>query len=185
MNRLTTFLLITFTFGVTNAQTIFTSNDTIFKNIITKYELIHDNLMSYDTTRIDISDESTEGSEAIAFYDGNNIKLIEVLWFGETGKRKTEYYFDNGQLFYAFDNEYDYNRPIYWDSIKAKETNDNEIYDPNKTTVKVDRYYFSNGKLITWVDNDKKEVDLLLGTNTLVGQGLIAHSSKVKDKFKK
>ena len=134
---------------------------------------------------VDIMDESTEGGQATAFYDGSNLKLIEEIWFGETGKRKIEYYFDSGQLFFALDIDYDYNRPIYWDSLSAKESNDSEVFDAKKTIVKEDRYYFSNKKLIRWLDNNKKEVDLSLGTNSIVGQGLIADATKVKNKFKK
>ena len=161
------------------------SNDSIISDIRTKYQHIRDNLKSYDTTMIDIWDESTEGGQGTAFYDGNSLRLIETIWFGETGKRKTEYYFDNGQLFFAFDTDCEYNRPIYWDEKKAKEFNDSITFDPNKTIVKEDRYYFHNEKLIRWLDNDKKEIDLLLGTNSIVGQGLKAHAYKMKDKLKK
>jgi len=130
-------------------------------------------------------DESTEGGEAKAYFDGNAIKLIEVLWYGETGKIKVEYYFDNGQLFFALDSHFKYNRPIYYDSIMAKENNDNETFNPEKTTVKENRYYFSNSKLVRWIGDDKKEVDLINGTKNTTGQELIDHSSKIKDQFKK
>ena len=146
------------------------STDSTIKDIRSKYNTIKYHLASYDTTMTQIWDESTEGGQAIAYYDKNIVlKLIEVTWFGETGKRITEYCFDNGKLIFAFDQDFDYNRPIYWDEKKAKEIDDKEIFDPKKTIVKQDRYYFKNEKLFLWLDNDGKPVDLSLGTNTLVG----------------
>jgi len=160
-------------------------NDSLVKDIRLKYSEIRANLDSYDTTMIEIWGESTEGGQATAYYDNGNLKLIEVVWLGETGKNQIEYYFNNGKLIFAFDQNFEYNRPIYWDEKTAKENGDNEIFDPKKTTVKEDRYYFNNEKLFLWLDNDKKEVDLTMGTNSIKGQGLIAHCYKMKDKLKK
>ena len=160
-------------------------NDSLVKDIRLKYTEIRANLDSYDTTMIEIWDESTEGGQATAYYDNGDLKIIEVLWLGETGKKQIEYYFNYRKLIFAFDQEFHYNRPIYWDEKTAKENGDNGVFDPQKTTVKEDRYYFNNEKLFLWLDNDKKEVDLTLGTNTIVGQGLIAHFYKMKDELKK
>lgn len=161
------------------------TTDSIIIDIRAKYKNIRDNLTTYDTTMAEIWGESTEGGQSVAYYDGEDIKLIEVTWFGEMGKRKIEYYFDKGQLFFAFNTDYEYNRPIYWDEKSAKEFGDNEAFDCSKTKVKENRYYFNNGHLIRWLDNYKKEVDLETGTNSSVGNGLIEHSEKMKEKLKK
>lgn len=129
-----------------------TPSDTIINNINKQYKFIQDNLKSYDTKKINV--------RATAHYEGNEIKLIV---FGEAEKNGVDYYFNNGQLFFAVD----YN------------------FDKTKNVVDSNRYYFSNGKLILWLDNDQNKVDLSLGTNSIAGQGLIAHSSKIKDEFKK
>jgi len=182
MNRLliiSTFLLLTsnFLFGQ--------DKDSLVKDIRSKYTEIRTNLDSYDTTMIEIWDESTEGGQATAYYDNGNLKLIDVVWLGETGKNQIEYYFSDGQLIFAFDQDFDYNRPIYWDEETAKENGDNEVFDPKKTTVKEDRYYFNNEKLFLWLNNERQEQDLTMGTNSIVGQGLIAHCYKMKDDLKK
>ena len=129
-----------------------TTTDTIINNIKKQYQFIQDNLKSYNTEKIE--------APATAYYDGNQINLIV---FGVAEKNGVDYYFSNGQLFFAID----YN------------------YDKENKSVVSNQYYFSNGKLILWLDNDQKKVDLSLGTNTLVGQGLKAHSSKIKGEFKK
>lgn len=182
MNRLliiSTFLLLTsnFLFGQ--------DKDSLVKDIRLKYNEIRINLDSYDTKMIQIWDESTEGGQATAYYDNGNLKLIEVVWLGETGKNKIGYYFNGGQLIFAFAQDFDYNRPIYWDEETAKENGDNEVFDHKKTTVKKGRYYFNNEKLFVWLDNNRKEQDLTMWTNSIVGQGLIAHCYKMKDDLKK
>ena len=176
---ISTFILLTsnFLFGQ--------ATDSLVKDIRSKYIEIKTNLDSYDTTMVEIWDESTEGGQGTAYYDNGNLKLIEVIWFGEMGKNQIEYYFNDGELIFAFDQDFDYNRPIYWDEKTAKENGDNEVFYSKKTTVKEDRYYFNNEKLFLWLNNDKQEQDLTMGTNSIVGQGLIAHCSKMKDELKK
>ena len=118
-----TFLV--FEAGLVNAQTA----DPIISDIRKEYQNIRKNLSSYDTTMIPNWDESTEGGQGIAYWDAAKIKLIEVVWLGEMGKRKIEYYFDGGKLFFAFNTDYEYNRPIYWDEERAKEIGDTEAFD--------------------------------------------------------
>lgn len=166
--------------------TVAQSTNSRINDIRVMYNNIKTHLASYDTTMNVIFGESTEGGHSIAYYDkDNDIKLIEITWFGETGKRITEYYFDNQKLFFAVDQNIIYNRPIYWDKKEAKEMNDKEAFDPKKTKVKVDRYYFKNEKLFLWLDKKKNSVDLTLGTNKLVGQGLIVHAYKLRNELKK
>ena len=150
MKNILVTIFLTFSFGCFGQTE--PATDSIINNIKKQYHFIQDNLKSYNTAKIE--------DPATAYYEGNQIKLIV---FGEAEKNGVDYYFSNGQLYFAID----YN------------------YDKNKKGVVSNQYYFSNGKLILWLDNDQKEVDLSLGTNTLVGQGLKAHSSKIKDEFKK
>ena len=65
------------------------------------YSEIRANLNTYDTTIIEIWHESTEGGQAIAYYDKADLKLIKVVWLGETGKKQIEYYFNDGELIFA------------------------------------------------------------------------------------
>ena len=90
-----------------------------------------------------------------------------------------------GKLIFAFEQEFNYNRPIYWDEKRAKENGDDEAFDTDKTTVKEDRYYFNNGKLFLWLDNEKKEKNLNNGNNSTAGKELIAQCYKLKNKLKK
>jgi len=160
------------------------NTDSLTQEISEKYNYTRTNLSSFDTTAIDIWGESTEGGQGIAFYENSKLKMIQVIWFGETGRNMIEYYFENGKLIFAFDQNFKYNRPIYWDEKKAVESGDKEVFDSKKTTVKEDRYYFNNEVLFLWLDNQKNKMDLTMGTNSIVGKGLIAHCYKMKDKLK-
>ena len=182
MNRhlmISIFLLLTnnFLFGQ--------DKDSLVSDIRMKYSETRTNIFHLDTKMIEIWDESTEGGQANGYYDNGELKLIEVIWLGETGKRIIEYYFNDGQIIFAFDQDFDYNRPIFWDEESAKENGDNEVFDPKKTTVKEDRYYFYNEKLFLWLDNERQVQDLTLSTNSIVGQRLITHCYKMKDDIKK
>ena len=156
------------------------SSDSWLKNIRQQYYSIQEKLHTYDTTMLPLWGESTEGGQAIAYYDDSDLKLIQIVWLGETGKNMMDYYFDKGQLIFAFEQYIQYNRPIFWNEEVARENGDNEVFDPEKSTVEENRYYFHNQKLFLWLDPGKDEVDLTQGTNTLVGKGLIAHAFKMK-----
>lgn len=149
------------------------------------YKTININLDSYDTTMIQIWDESTEGGQAVAYYDSLELQLIQIVLLGEMGKSVLEFYFSNDSLIFAFDQTQEYNRPIYWDEKTAKENGDNEAFDYNKTKFIEDRYYFHQETLIKWINPKKESVDLTLGTNSIAGNGLLAHCYQMKEKLKK
>lgn len=123
--------------------------------------------------------------QATAYYDNDYLKLVEVVWYGETGKSKLEYYFNEGKLIFALDQNFHYNRPIFWDEKKSEENNDKEVFDSKKTIIKEDKYYFNNEILFLWINNNKKEQDLTMGINSIVGKGLITHCYKMKEKISK
>jgi len=180
-NLIVTLLTFFLCFGLANAQ----SNDEILKKIRAEYKIIQANLTSYKKIYAKSDTESTEGGEVISFFDKNEIKLIKTISYWETGKNITQYYFKNQKLFFVFDQNFKYNRPIYWDKKKSKENGDSEYFNPKKTKISADRYYFDNENLFLWLDNDKKNVDLNSGTNTIVGKGLIAHAHKLQSELKK
>ncbi|WP_298321173.1 hypothetical protein [uncultured Aquimarina sp.] len=161
------------------------SNDQTLRDIRAEYKIIINNLSSYKKVISDLEIQSTEGGEIIAYFDENDLKLIITEGYGETGKNRTEYYFKNQELFFVFDQRFDYNRPIYWNKKRAEENNDNEFFDPQKTKINADRYYFDKEKLFLWLDNEKNKIDLTLGTNTIVGKGLVVHSHKLRSELKK
>ena len=153
-------------------------------DIRAKYHEIRGNLYAYDTTELDLWGESTEGGHAVVYYEGHDLKLVEVVWYGETGKHQTDYYLDSMEVIFVFDQNFYYNKPIYWDENRVKETGDNEVFDPTKTTVQENRYYFNNEKLFLWLDNDKKKQDMNLGKNLRVGVEIIIQFNELLSNLK-
>ena len=92
--------------------------------------------------------ESSEGGQVTFYYLRGILEKIVTRYFGETGQILTEYYLYNGQLSFVFEKSYKYNRPIYWDSTRMNENNDNQTYDFEQSEIQEDRSYFENGKLI-------------------------------------
>lgn len=158
--------------------------DSIIQDIRAKYEETRNNLNGFEKINIDILDESAEGGQGTAYYDKNDLKLIKVVWYGETGKRIMAYYFDKGDLYFASDQNFRYNAPMYLDKETALENGESNYYDPDKTQVVEERYYFTDGELFLWLDNERTEVDLTLESNSHVGEDLIEHANKMKGKMK-
>jgi hypothetical protein len=126
-----------------------------------KQKKIKDNLASYDTIVKTILDQSSEGAELIGYYKNNELALMTISCFGETGKRVTEYYYMNEMLYLVEDTYFKYNRPIYWDGKKAREQGDTATFDPTKTEINEhDKFYFRGRDLIQWLSHgvpvDKK-----------------------------
>jgi hypothetical protein len=145
---------------------------------------IRDSIDSYDTTMVKFWDESSEGGQMIAFFDKDDLKLMEVRLYGETGKRKIEYYFDNGQLFFVLNTDYRYNRPFYWDEEKAKENNDTEYFDPNKTVINENRYYFENKRIIRWIKPNGEETNNKIEDYENLEIEILQYADKMKEKLK-
>lgn len=97
--------------------------------------------------------ETTEGGEAKFYYLNGQLEKIVARHFGETFQLLTEYYLLNGKLSFVFAKSYQYNRPIYYDSINMKKNNDTETFEFEKSEIVEDRSYFENGKLLHQLNN--------------------------------
>ncbi|WP_025667482.1 hypothetical protein [Aquimarina megaterium] len=150
------------------------SKETVLEDIRSEYKTIRNNITSYVKKSPEIELNTTEGGLVTAYLDNKDLRLIEIIEFGETGKNITQYYFKNRKLFFAFDQQYRYNTPIY-----------NEEFDANKTTIIEDRYYFHKEKLFLWLDTDKNKVDLTLQANKMIGKKFIDYTKKLKHELKK
>tara|TARA_R110002096_G_C14271005_1_gene695621 strand:- start:38 stop:640 length:603 start_codon:yes stop_codon:yes gene_type:complete len=99
--------------------------------------------------------ESAEGGTSIYLYDKDSLKKIVLKQYGETGKMISEFYIKNGKLSLANEKSYDYNRPIYWDSIKMLENGDNQVFDIKKSELIEYWTYFKDDRLITQINNQE------------------------------
>jgi hypothetical protein len=122
------------------------SVEIIIKGIRKEFNKINSDTSKMRVTKEDKSGQSTEGGTITKFYDGNTLKKVRLVFYGETGKSTTEYYFLNGQLFFCFEQNDHYNKPIYEKNMRVNKKEEN-------------RFYFNKQKLIRWITDNGKIAD--------------------------
>ena len=88
---------------------------------------------------------SSEDRSTTAYWSKDSLKLIIDETYGEMGKLVAQYYFENGQLIFAYIIKYDYNVPFYLKEFSFEKSLRNE-----------DRYYLHNQVIIKWMDEQGK-----------------------------
>jgi len=106
------------------------------------YAQINRSAPNYRKVKKELSGFSAEGGEMIAYFHGPTVMKIVATFFGETGKATEEYYYWDGKLIFVFSRDSRYTKPL---SGKVASTTE-------------DRFYFTNDKLIRWIDENGKEV---------------------------
>ena len=123
-------------------------NDTAKMNFIkAQYAEINGALKFYKKTTKEDTAESTEGNEISLFFKGDTIKKIRAIYYGETGKALTEYYFYNKRLIFYYFEEDRYDVPIYANTGKVKIASKKEK-----------RYYLKDDKIFGVKLNPKETV---------------------------
>lgn len=126
--------------------------------IRTEYQKVQAELPHFKQETKELEDYSLEGADAVAYRDkAGSIRLIKASLFHESGKEFMSFYYKGGKLFFALYITHRYNQNVNVTPEDAKESG-LEPFDPKKTQVYEDRYYFSNTKLIRWLDENKNEV---------------------------
>jgi hypothetical protein len=98
--------------------------------------------------------ETTEGGIARYYYSGKKLEKITTRHFGENFQVLTEYYLQNGRLSFVYEKTYNYNRPMYQDSVLMKEINDTVVFEFDKSKIIEDRSYFEKRKLIHQINSE-------------------------------
>jgi|GEM_PF-5752711 len=157
--------------------------DSIVKANRVKYQQVRNKQPEYEQVKTTFT-ESTGSVQATAFYEGNDLMIIEVIHFSEGIHKQTEYYFENGYLYFALERAQPPENVITINS-KGKDKGKTRLSSAANTAVTENRYYFYGDKLIRWYDNEQQVVDLNAGTNSTVGNGLVTEAYKMKERLKK
>lgn len=138
--------------------TVSYAEDPDILHIRNEYQAIRNALPELKTETVDLSGHSTEGGDAEAFIGKNGeVRLIKTGLFFESGKFFEEFYYENESLIFALYSEHRYNVPFYVTPEIAKDIG-GEAFNPDKTAIKEYRYYFNNGEMIRWLDENKNPV---------------------------
>jgi vacuolar-type H+-ATPase subunit I/STV1 len=133
--------------------------DSPISEIRSEYQAIRNALPKLRVEQLELSGYSTEGGVAKAYRDpAEAIRFLRVERYFESGKVLDEYYFKNGLLIFTYEEEHHYNVPFNVTPETAKKLGI-ESFDPTKTRIVENRYYFQNRKMIRWIGEKKKEVN--------------------------
>jgi hypothetical protein len=117
-------------------------NEDSIQSIRQHYTQINANVPRYRRVKKELSGFSAEGGELLAYFHGPSIMKMVATYLGESGKASEEYYFWDGKLIFVLRTEFRYDEPL-----------------SGKVTAKTEnRFYFSNDKLIRWIDENGKQV---------------------------
>ncbi len=120
------------------------SEDETIKLIRQQFKTINDEIKSYTSVSYEVPlADPTIGHTLITYYKGNSLMKIEEILFGDMTENSSHFYFWDDQLFFVFSTN------------TFHSYNDGNIED----FVTENRFYFSNNKLIRWMDSDKKQKD--------------------------
>jgi len=119
----------------------------VLKNIRSKYSEINANLNMYKRIKKDIIDGMGEGGNIVGYLYKDSVKLVIETNYWESGKERTEYYYDKGAPIFVYNLKYHYKRPIY-----------DSAFNSNEYVLEEERYYFNNKKMIKWIDNKKNNI---------------------------
>ena len=160
------------------------ADDSTITQIRQQYKAVRDALPTLSKQELELSGHSTDGGGVTAYRDNKkNIQLLHAEMFGESGKRIEEHYYKNGVLFFAYQADHRYNVPYFVTAEDAK-ADGIEAFDPKKTKIYENRYYFANGKLIQWLNEDKKTVSLTTTEARDAEKDLVKFSTELLNMFK-
>ena len=106
------------------------------------YSQINSGVPRYKRVKKNLTGFSAEGGELIAYFHGPTIMKMVATYYGETGRASEEYYYWDGKLIFVLRRDHRYSKPLSGKIVSTKE----------------DRFYFSNDKLIRWIDENAKQV---------------------------
>jgi hypothetical protein len=177
---------LTVAIGILLFSSFALAEDTSVVSIRKEYQLIQQALPTLITESVELEDYALEGADAKAYRDKQGaIRLIEADLFHESGKEFKEFYYKKGSLIFALYVTHRYNQHTGITPEIAKQEGIEEAFDPKKTLITEDRYYFSDSKMIRWINKDHKEVNPNSKEFIDNEQEVMESSNDLLSKFKK
>jgi len=161
----------------------YAQNDDAIEQIRQSYTQISQNTRTFSSKEKDDNGNSTDGGKVTAYFQGKVIQLITGVYMGESGKQRIEYYFKDGKLIFAVNVDFTYNRPYSYDEKAAKKNQDTAWFDPRKTVMVIDRYYFDKDKLIQWISSGKNDHTFDVKKHEAKEKQLLSDATRLKKLF--
>jgi hypothetical protein len=142
MHRILALLFVILSPGLASQPVSVAQSDDAINTIRQHYAQINRSAGLYKKVKKALSGFSAEGGELVAYFHGPSVMKMVATHFGESGKALEEYYFWNGKLIFVLRTDFRYDKPLSGKVVKKTEN----------------RLYFSDDKLIRWIDENAKEV---------------------------
>ena len=123
--------------------------DDVIASANKKVAAINKKLPDYKQKVVDDITSPTKGN-ITGYYRDDEVKKVYAEHFSDTDRIFASYYFDDGMLIYAEEQDYKYNCSNKITPEIAAANHDSVYYDDKKTRLLVSRYYFDKNKLIKW-----------------------------------
>jgi hypothetical protein len=136
------FIIVCLLFAAVSVPAADTSVEEKVKTIRAHYSEIEGSLNNCKQVKRDLPGESAEGGALTGYLKDSSVRKLSARFLGESGKALEEYYFWDTQLIFVLRVESHYTKPM---SGVTKEKTE-------------ERFYFAAGKLIRWLDAEKKDV---------------------------
>jgi hypothetical protein len=147
----------------------------VLASIKKKKEKIETKLKDYSFRKVD--DLISDGNGVVSgYFKDAEAKKVSTQHFGKEKRSFTDFYFDDGMLIYAVSQDFVYNKPNYYTEELAKEAHDTEWYDDSKTKLEINKYYFSDNKLIKWTGPQATDVPVNIADFTKQEPVILAHA---------
>src|SRR5947209_6748802 len=93
-------------------QVLAQATDTAKVNFVrAEVSRINQNLKSYKRVEKKYTIETTDGNSMLLYYEGNDIRKIAAVYYGESGKALHEFYFSGKKLIFCYLVARRYNKP--------------------------------------------------------------------------
>jgi hypothetical protein len=141
-------------------------------------------LPSLKKDSVDLTGYSAEGGLAVIYRGAAGpIQLIHVHLFGEGGQSIQDFYFRDGALVLCQEEFHKYNVPITINDSAAKELG-TEAFDPKKTEVLHNRYYFRGNDMIQWRKNSRTVVSSKTPEFRETGENLVRFATELFQRYR-
>lgn len=119
---------------------------------------------------VDVLDMSTDGGDAFGYFrDDGTLFLANVRLFGEGGRSEFTLLWSHGVPVLVRERSFEYNRPYYWDLEVARQNEDDQVFDPDKTVVTERSVYYEGSEILIIQHGQFGDEHRLVNLDVLLG----------------
>lgn len=160
----------------------FAAEDPRILDIRSEYQAIKASLSQLQQTEIYLDGYSAEGGSATYYSDRTGaLRFVQIALYGESGKSFEEHYYRGGQVIFVFTRNHHYNVPFYISEEIAREIG-GPAFDPEKTRILEDHYYFHDQTLIRWINENEVSVDISSAQALATGEEILSFAREIESR---